>query len=96
MNKNDLIEQIAGKTGLTKAATSEAVEALLETISTTLEHGEEVRLTGFGSFRMTERKGSEGRNPRTGEVIQIQPSKNIKFRVGTELKERVNKRRSAG
>jgi len=96
MNKNDLIEQIAGKTGLTKAATSEAVEALLETISITLEQGEEVRLTGFGSFRMTERKGSEGRNPRTGEVIQIQPSKNIKFRVGTELKERVNKRRSAG
>lgn len=96
MNKNDLIEQIAGKTGLTKAATSEAVEALLETISTTLEKGEEVRLTGFGSFRMTERKASEGRNPRTGEVIQIQPSKNIKFRVGTELRERVNKRRSAG
>jgi len=96
MNKNDLIDQIAGKTGLTKAATSEAIEALLETISTTLEKGEEVRLTGFGSFRMTERKASEGRNPRTGEVIQIQPSKNIKFRVGTELKERVNKRRSAG
>lgn len=95
MNKNDLIEQIAGKTGLTKSATSEAVEALLETISTTLEQGEEVRLTGFGSFRMTERKASEGRNPRTGEVIQIKPSKNIKFRVGTELKERVNKRRSA-
>lgn len=96
MNKNDLIEQIAGKTGMTKSATSEAVEALLETISTTLENGEEVRLTGFGIFRMTERKASEGRNPRTGEVIQIQPSRNIKFRVGTELKERVNRKRVAG
>lgn len=93
MNKNDLIEQIAGKTGLTKAATSEAIEVLLETISTTLEKGEEVRLTGFGSFRLSERKGSEGRNPRTGEVIQIQPTKNIKFRVGSDLRERVNKRR---
>ena len=93
MNKNDLIEHIAGKTGLTKAATSEAIEVLLETISTTLEKGEEVRLTGFGSFRLTERKGSEGRNPRTGEVIQIQPTKNIKFRIGSDLRERVNKRR---
>ena len=95
MNKNELIEQVAGKIGLTKSAVTDVVEAVLEAITGTLVGGEEVRLTGFGSFRISERKASEGRNPRTGETIKIEAAKNIKFRQGTDLKERVNSRRSA-
>lgn len=90
MNKNELIEQVAGKTGLSRSAATEAVEAVIEAISSSLVGGEEVRLTGFGTFRISERKASEGRNPRTGETIKIEAAKAIKFRQGTELKERVN------
>lgn len=90
MNKNELIDQVAGKTGMTKTATAEVVETILDSISTTLEKGEEVRLVGFGSFRVSTRKASEGRNPRTGEPIQIDEAYNIKFRQGTDLRERIN------
>jgi DNA-binding protein HU-beta len=95
MNKNELIEQVAGKTGLTKSAATEAVEAMLESISHTLESGEEVKLVGFGSFRISERKASTGRNPRTGEPIEIDAVRNIKFRQGTDLRERVNSSRKS-
>jgi DNA-binding protein HU-beta len=93
MNKNELIEQIAGKIGMTKTAAAEVLEVVLDSISTTLEKGEEVRLVGFGSFRVSTRKASEGRNPRTGEAIQIGEAHNIKFRQGTELRERINSSR---
>jgi DNA-binding protein HU-beta len=95
MNKNELIEQVAGKTGLTKSAATEAVEAILDVISTTLIGGEDVRLTGFGTFRISERKASEGRNPRTGETIKIEAARAIKFRQGSELKDRVNSKKQA-
>ncbi len=90
MNKNELIEQLAAKIGMTKTAAAEVIDVVLDSISTTLEKGEEVRLVGFGSFRVSTRKASEGRNPRTGEVIQIDEAHNIKFRQGSELKERIN------
>lgn len=95
MNKQELIEQVSAKTGLTKTAAGEAVECILDSISQSLIKTEEVRLVGFGTFVVTERKASEGRNPRTGETIQIEASKNVKFRQGKELKERVNKRRAS-
>ena len=94
MNKNDLIEQLASRIGMTKTAATEVMETLLGTMATCLERGEEVRLVGFGTFVVSERKASEGRNPRTGETIQIAPSRNVKFRQGKELKERVNKKRA--
>jgi len=94
MNKQELIEKVASKTGMTKSVAGDAVESLLACITESLTSDEEVRLVGFGTFVVSERKASEGRNPRTGETIQIDASRSVKFRQGKELKERVNKRRS--
>ncbi|WP_310619761.1 HU family DNA-binding protein [Flexibacterium corallicola] len=90
MNKNDLIGAVAEKTGLTKAQAGEAVEASLEAITETLKSGDEVRIIGFGNFSVSERAATEGRNPRTGEAIQIPASKTPKFKAGKGLKDAVN------
>ena len=90
MNKNELIAQVADKTGLTKAAAGEAVDATFDAISSALKGGEEVRIIGFGNFAVTERAASEGRNPRTSETIQIPASKTPKFKAGKGLKDAVN------
>lgn len=94
MNKQELIERVASKTGMTKSVAGEAVESMLACIAESLTSDEEVRLVGFGTFVVSERKASEGRNPRTGETIQIDASRSVKFRQGKELKERVNGRRN--
>ena len=90
MNKNDLIAAVAEKTGLTKAQAGEAVDATLDAITGTLKGGGEVRIIGFGNFSVSERAASEGRNPRTGETIQIPASKTPKFKAGKGLKDAVN------
>lgn len=90
MNKNDLIAAVADKTGLTKAQAGEAVDATFEAISGSLKAGDEVRIIGFGNFSVSERAASEGRNPRTGEAIQIPASKTPKFKAGKGLKDAVN------
>ncbi|PLX39361.1 MAG: DNA-binding protein HU [Hyphomicrobiales bacterium] len=90
MNKNELIAQVAEKTGLTKAAAGEAVDATFDAVAASLKGGEEVRIIGFGNFAVTERAASEGRNPRTGETIQIPASKTPKFKAGKALKDAVN------
>ncbi len=90
MNKNDLIAAVADKTGLTKAQAGEAVDATFEAISGSLKSGDEVRIIGFGNFSVSERAASEGRNPRTGEAIQIPASKTPKFKAGKGLKDAVN------
>lgn len=90
MNKNDLIAAVAEKTGLTKAQAGEAVDAVLDAITGTLKSGDEVRIIGFGNFSVSERAASEGRNPRTGETIQIPASKTPKFKAGKGLKDAVN------
>ncbi|WP_186389302.1 MULTISPECIES: HU family DNA-binding protein [unclassified Stappia] len=90
MNKNDLIAAVAEKTGLTKAQAGEAVDAALDAITGTLKSGDEVRIIGFGNFSVSERAASEGRNPRTGETIQIPASKTPKFKAGKGLKDAVN------
>ena len=90
MNKNDLIAKVAQDARLTKGDASEAVEATLENIVQALSGGDEVRLVGFGTFSVTHRAASEGRNPRTGEPIQIPASKNPKFKAGKALKDAVN------
>ena len=90
MNKNELISAVAEKADLTKAQAGDAVDALFDIVSDTLKSGDEVRIIGFGNFSVTERAATEGRNPRTGETIQIPASKTPKFKAGKGLKDAVN------
>ncbi len=90
MNKNELIAKVADDTDLSKADATRAVDAVFDTISSQLSGGEEVRLVGFGTFSVSQRRATEGRNPRTGEKIQIPASKQPKFKAGKQLKESVN------
>jgi DNA-binding protein HU-beta len=90
MNKNDLVSTVSKASGLSKTDSAKAADAVFETITTALKSGEDVRLVGFGTFTVTHRAASEGRNPRTGEKINIPASKQPKFRPGKGLKEAVN------
>jgi DNA-binding protein HU-beta len=90
MNKQDLIAAVAEGSGLTKADASKAVEAVFESITGTLKKGDEVRLVGFGTFSVSKRKASTGRNPRTGAPMQIKASAQPKFKAGKGLKDAVN------
>ncbi|MDY0028379.1 MAG: HU family DNA-binding protein [Pseudobdellovibrionaceae bacterium] len=92
MNKSELVEAVAKKTDMTKAAAQEAIEAVIECITKALKKGDEVRLVGFGTFTVAKRAASTGRNPRTGEAIKIPASKQPKFKAGKELKDTVNGR----
>jgi DNA-binding protein HU-beta len=91
VNKNDLVAVVAGKTGLSKADSASAVESVLDAITDALTRGDDVRLVGFGTFSITNRRATQGRNPRTGERIQIPASKQPKFKAGKSLKDSVNK-----
>ncbi len=90
MNKNELIAEIADAADITKAKASEAVDAFIDAITNALASGDEVRLVGFGTFAVAQRKATEGRNPRTGAVIKIAASKQPKFKAGKALKDAVN------
>ena len=90
MNKNDLISKVADSTGLSKADSSNAVDAVIESIIGAMKSGDDVRLVGFGTFSVANRKASEGRNPRTGEKINIPASRQPKFKAGKGLKEALN------
>ena len=90
MNKNDLVAHVAEAAGLSKSDATKAVDAVFSGISEALKNGGEVRLVGFGSFTVAERAASEGRNPRTGEKINIPASKQPKFKAGKQLKESLN------
>ena len=90
MNKNELITMVADKCGMSKADVSKTVDATLEAITDALKKNDDVRLVGFGTYTVTERGASEGRNPRTGEPIQIPARKQIKFRAGKQLSESLN------
>ena len=90
MNKNDLASVVASKTGLSKGDAAKAVDAVFDGISDSLRGGSEVRLVGFGTFSVSARAASMGRNPRTGEAIQI-PAANVpKFKAGKGLKDALN------
>ena len=91
MNKQDLIDQIAEKADLPKVKAQEVFETMLDVIKTSLKKGEDVKLVGFGTFTVSERAATTGRNPRTGEAINIAASKQPKFKAGKELKDAVNK-----
>ncbi len=90
MNKNDLVAAVADSAGLTKADATKAVDAVFDNVTSSLQGGGEVRLVGFGTFSVVDRKATTGRNPRTGETIQIPASKQPKFKAGKGLKDAVN------
>ncbi len=90
MNKNDLVAAVSGSTGLSKADCGRAVDSVFDSIADALKAGQEVRIVGFGSFNVTHRKASQGRNPRTGEPISIPASNQPKFKAGKGLKDAVN------
>ncbi len=90
MNKTELVAEIAKNTGLTKVDSERAVEAFLNAVTATLKKGDEVRLVGFGTFSVTKREATEGRNPRTGETIKIAACKQPKFKAGKALKDALN------
>jgi DNA-binding protein HU-beta len=90
MNKQELISSVADASGLSKADAGKACEAVFDTVTSTLSGGGEVRLVGFGTFSTTHRKASTGRNPRTGEPMQIPASIQPKFKAGKGLKDAVN------
>ncbi len=90
MNKNELISSVAERTGLSKSDTASAVDSVFDAITDALTGGDEVRLVGFGTFSVAQRQASTGRNPRTGETIQIPASKQPKFKAGKGLKDSVN------
>lgn len=90
MNKNDLIAAVSAKADMSKSDVTNVIDSTLEIIGKTLKKGGDVRLVGFGTFYLTSRKASKGRNPRTGEAITIKASKLPKFKAGKALKDTVN------
>ena len=90
MNKNDLVDAVAERTGLAKSDAARAVEALLGAVTDALRKGETVALSGFGSFVAKTRAARTGRNPRTGESIAIPASRAPAFKAGKGLKDALN------
>ena len=89
MNKSHLIVSVANLAGLKQSEAKRAIDAVFDSITEALKKKEEVRLIGFGTFVVSERPATEGRNPRTGEKLQIPAKRLPKFRPGKELKEAV-------
>jgi DNA-binding protein HU-beta len=90
MNKSELIASIAESSNLTKADAGRALDAMTSAITESLKNGEPVTLIGFGTFEVRDRAARTGRNPRTGEELQIKASKNPAFKAGKALKDAVN------
>ena len=90
MNKGDLIDSVAGKTGLSKSASGDAVDAVISSIQGALSSGGSVSLVGFGTFSVSHRAARQGRNPATGESIWINASNVPKFKAGKALKAACN------
>lgn len=90
MNKNELISKVAGQTGYTKKDTGAVIDAVIEAIIDTVASGEKISIVGFGTFAVAEREARTGRNPKTGEEIEIAASKSPKFKAGSAFKTAVN------
>ncbi|WP_440900694.1 HU family DNA-binding protein [Actinosynnema sp.] len=90
MNKAELVSAIAESADVEKAVATRALDAVLDSITKALAQGDDVVLTGFGSFTVKERAARTGRNPQTGEAIEIAASKAVGFKVGKALKDAVN------
>ncbi|MDJ0952557.1 MAG: HU family DNA-binding protein [Acidimicrobiia bacterium] len=87
MNKADLIDQVAARTGQTKVAAAATIEAMMGVIIDTLSEGESVTLSGFGTFEPKQRRARTGRNPRTGVAVPIPPKTVPAFRPGNTFKD---------
>jgi DNA-binding protein HU-beta len=90
VNKNDLISAVAASTNLSKVDTANAIDSILTVITKALKKREKVLLVGFGTFQVTRRKASEGRNPQTGEKIKIPASNAPRFKASKALKDAIN------
>ncbi len=90
MNKAELIDAVAENADISKAAAARAVDTVLESITATLKNGEQVALIGFGTFSVKDRAARTGRNPRTGEPLEIPAAKVPSFKAGKALKDAVN------
>ncbi len=90
MNKNEFIDRVADAADMSKAEATRAVDAVFDSITEALKNGDDVRLVGFGTFSVSERKARDGRNPRTGETIKIPASNQPKFSAGKGLKDALN------
>ena len=90
MTKSDLIEVVANKLHLPKGKAELIVNCIFDSMEDSLKKGERIEIRGFGSFEIRHYKSYEGRNPRTGEPVEVQPKRLPFFKVGKELKERVN------
>lgn len=90
MNKSELIDTIANTADLSKTKAEEVLNATIQAVTTALKKGDEVKLIGFGTFKVSNRAATTGRNPRTGEAIKIAASKQAKFVAGKALKDAVN------
>lgn len=91
MTKADIIEQIYEKVGFSKKESSEIVELVFDTIKETLEKGEKIKISGFGNFVVRNKRARVGRNPQTGESIEIAPRRVLTFRPSQVLKQAMNK-----
>ncbi|MBR1744279.1 MAG: HU family DNA-binding protein [Lachnospiraceae bacterium] len=90
MNKTELVAAIAEKTNQSKKDTEKALKAFIDVVTEELQKGEKIQLVGFGTFEVIERAAREGRNPLTGDKMQIKASKAPKFKAGKALKDAVN------
>ena len=90
MTKQELVEKMAAKSGLTKADSERALNAFQEVVSEELSKGGKVTMTGFGTFATSKRAAREGRNPRTGEPVKIAARNAVTFKAGSALKDAVN------
>ncbi len=90
MTKNELIQSISKKAGISIKEANEALNATTSSFSDTLKKGDGITIVGFGSFSVAQRAARTGRNPQTGETIQIPASKTVRFKPGKSLKEAVN------
>ena len=90
MTKAELIDSIAAKADLQKATAERIVNAIFDDIVGALKNGDKVNISGFGTFQVSDRKARVGRNPKTGEAIQIEASRTAKFKAGKGLKDALN------
>jgi len=90
MNKAERIDHIASTADLSKAQATKALDAVVDSVGSALSKGDSVSLIGFGTFSISERAARSGRNPRTGETIKIAASKQVRFKAGKSLKDKVN------
>jgi integration host factor subunit beta len=93
MTKSDLVEHLSTKLNLPKGRAEALVDCVFDTMERALRNGERIEIRGFGSFEIREYKAYEGRNPRTGATVEVKPKRLPFFKVGKELKERINQSR---